>query len=170
MLRLIESSSSKEKNGSIPRASRDVRRLEGCLTRQDKVLRADERTYLEVEAVRRVAREDLRGGIDFAQIGDKELLESMVDMQERAESCTGQYEASKANVHKLDRGEMEEDKQVEEANTLESKPRRETRKLSSKLSRSEADCSRGSTICVIWSSLRNFMETIFPMNEVKAVA
>ena len=91
-------------------------------------------------------------------------------MQERAESCTGQYEESKANLHKLGRGEMEEGKEVELANTEESKPRRETRKLSSKLSRREADCSRGSTICVICSSLRNFMETIFPMNEVKAVA
>ena len=61
MLRLIVSPSSNEKNGSIQRASRVVIALEGCLTRQDKVLRADERTYLDVEAVRRVAREDLRG-------------------------------------------------------------------------------------------------------------
>ena len=61
MLRLMESSSSKEKNGSIQRASRDVITLEGCLTRQDKVLRADERTYLDAKAVRRGAREDLRG-------------------------------------------------------------------------------------------------------------
>ena len=91
-------------------------------------------------------------------------------MQERAESCTGQYEESKANLHKLGRGEMEEGKEVEEANTEESKPRRETRKLSSKLSRREADCIRGLTIFIICSLLRNFMETIFPMNEVKAVA
>ena len=57
----MESSSSKEKNGSIQRASREVIALEGCLTRQDKALRADERTYLDAKAVRRGAREDLRG-------------------------------------------------------------------------------------------------------------
>ena len=88
MLRLIFSS--REKNGSKLRLSRGWRRKVGEVTRLVRVLMVDARTYRVIGAVRRVDIEEVRRGRLVLMRGEMKELESMEEMQERAESCTGQ--------------------------------------------------------------------------------
>ena len=89
MLRQIVSC--KEKKGSKLRLSKGLRRQAGEVTRLVRVLIADARTYRIIGAVRRVERDEvIRVREVLMMRGEREGLERREEMQERAESCTGQ--------------------------------------------------------------------------------
>ena len=104
MLRQILSC--KEKKGSKARLSKGLRRQVGEVTRLVRVLMVDALTYRVIGAVRRVEIEEVRRGREALMRGEREELERRDEMQERAESCTGQWEESMASVHSDNKGSL----------------------------------------------------------------
>ena len=163
--------SSEEKKGSKFRLSKGSRRQ----IRLVIVLMVDALTYRVIGAVRRVETEEVRRGRELLLMRgeEREGLERRDEMQERAESCTGQWEESMASVHSLDsKGSLTavEGGQEREARIVESRLRRETLKLSLALSLNEAEDTIGQTNSSDWSAVKSFIVTIFPRNMAQAVA
>ena len=166
MLRLIFSS--REKNGSKLRLSRGWRRKVGEVTRLVRVLMVDARTYRVIGAVSRVDIEEVRRGRLVLMRGEMEELGSMEEMQERAESCTGQCEESMAIVHRV--GNMGLFMVVGREASIEARRlRRETRKLSPALNLNEADDNMGLTSCLDCSAVKRFMVIILLRKTEQAV-
>ena len=163
--------SSKEKNGSKLRLSRGSRRQAGDVTRLVRVLMVDALTYRVIGAVRRVEIEEVRRGREALMRGEREELERRDEMQERAESCTGQWEESMASVHRDNKGSlMVGGSEGREARIVESRLRRETRKLSLALNLNEAEDIMGQTNSSNCSGVKSFIVTILLRNMAQAVA